>query len=256
VPDRAPAAPDRLVWLGHASVLLELDGVRLLTDPVLRGRIGHLRRHAPQVAPPGHVDAVLISHAHRDHLDLPTLRSLQPRPGVIVVPPGVARTLRRLTGVEVVELAVGEQLELDGARVLAVPAVHHAKRTPLGAPSGAVGYVIESVSGRRVYFAGDTEVFDDMAALRPLDVALLPIWGWGSTLGPGHMDPFEATDALELLRPRVAEPIHWGTLLPIGLERRHGNLLHDPLLTFERAATERCPGLRLVVLAPGEDLVL
>jgi L-ascorbate metabolism protein UlaG (beta-lactamase superfamily) len=246
---------DRVTWLGHATVLLELGGVRLLTDPVLRGRVAHLRRHAPQPEAPEGVDAVLISHAHRDHLDLPTLRGLRPRPPVIVTPTGVARTLRRLTGAEVVELEAGERLELEGASVVAVPAVHDAKRSPLAQSSGAVGYVVEA-AGRRVYFAGDTEAFPGMADLGPLDLALLPIWGWGPTLGPGHMDPEQAVAALELLRPRAVVPIHWGTLLPIGLQRRHGNVLRDPVHRFERGAAERTPEVAVHVLAPGQALAL
>lgn len=247
--------PDRLTWLGHATVLLELAGVRLLTDPVLRGRVAHLRRHAPEIDAPGEIDAVLISHAHRDHLDLPTLRSLEPRPPLIVAPTGVGRTLRRLTGAEVVELEAGERLELEGVSVLAVPAVHDAKRTPLGSASGAIGYVVQTAQ-RRVYFAGDTEVYPEMADLGPLDVALLPIWGWGPSLGPGHMDPEEAVQALGLLRPKAAVPIHWGTLLPIGLERRHGNVLRDPVHRFERGAAEHAPDVTVRVLTPGEALGL
>jgi L-ascorbate metabolism protein UlaG (beta-lactamase superfamily) len=243
---------DRLTWLGHATVLLELGGVRLLTDPVLRDRVAHLRRHAAAAAISGPVDAVLISHAHRDHLDLPTLRALAPAPRRIVVPAGVARTLRRLTGVEAVELAAGESVELErGGRVLAVPAVHESRRRPMGPVSDAVGYVVEA-GGRRVYFAGDTAVHDGMRELGPIDVALLPIWGWGTSLGPGHMDPDQAVEALTLLRPKLTVPIHWGTLLPIGLRRRHRAVLRDPVEAFVRGAAERCPDLRVAVLAPGE----
>jgi L-ascorbate metabolism protein UlaG (beta-lactamase superfamily) len=246
---------DRLTWLGHATVLLQLGGVRLLTDPVLRGRVAHLRRHAPPVPTPEAIDAVLISHAHRDHLDLPTLRGLQPRPPLIVTPTGVGRTLRRLTGAEVLELEAGERVELEGASVFAVPAVHDAKRSPLGQSSGAVGFVVQT-DRRRVYFAGDTEVFPGMADLGPIDLALLPIWGWGTSLGPGHMDPDEAVEALTLLRPRAVVPIHWGTLLPIGLERRHGNLLRDPVHRFERGAAQRVPDVAVHVLATGQELPL
>ena len=114
--------------------------------------------------------------------------------------------------------------------------------------------VIDRCANRE--FAGDTAVFADMEQLRPIDVALLPIWGWGPTLGPGHMDPEDAVHALELLRPRIAVPIHWGTLLPIGLERRHGNLLRDPVHRFERGAAQQVPEVQVRVLAPGEELAL
>jgi L-ascorbate metabolism protein UlaG (beta-lactamase superfamily) len=250
--------PDRLTWLGHATVLLEVGGARLLTDPVLRGRVAHLRRHAPSVPPPRDVDAVLLSHAHRDHLDLPTLRSLNPTPPLIVAPAGVGRTLRRLTGTEVREVSPGDAVEVAGAHVEAVPAVHDGRRSPVARMSDSLGYVVSPAhgAGPRVYFAGDTAVTDDMTHLGEVDVALLPIWGWGPSLGPGHMDPGEAVDALALIRPRVAVPIHYGTLLPIGLGRRYGRVLRDPLETFEAAAAERVPETRVAVLASGEDLAL
>ncbi|MBX5441628.1 MAG: MBL fold metallo-hydrolase [Solirubrobacteraceae bacterium] len=246
---------DRLTWLGHATVLVEVGGARLLTDPVLRRRVAHLRRHAPAVPAPRDVDAVLLSHAHRDHLDLPTLRRLQPRPPLVVAPRGVGRTLRRLTGAEVRELEPGETTAVGPVRVVAVPAVHRVRRSPLGPASGALGFVVQH-GGRRVYFAGDTEAFPQMADLGPLDAALLPIWGWGTSLGPGHMDPVQAADAVALLRPRLAVPIHWGTLLPLGVERRRGHVLRDPVDAFVRAAAERHPQTRVAVLAPGEAVDL
>jgi L-ascorbate metabolism protein UlaG (beta-lactamase superfamily) len=246
---------DRLTWLGHASVLLELDGVRLLTDPVLRGRVAHLRRHAPPVGDLGAIDAVLVSHAHRDHLDRPTLRALRPAPGKILVPPGAGRHVRGSTAAEVRELAAGEAADVGAARVRAVPAVHDGRRNPGAGACDAVGFVVEA-AGRRIYFAGDTAVYDGMRDLGPLDVALLPIWGWGPSLGSGHMDPSEAVDALALLRPATVVPIHWGTLLPIGLGRRHGRVLHEPAQTFAHEARERCPDVRVAVLGVGEAMAL
>lgn len=249
---------DRVTWLGHATVLVELGGARLLTDPVLRGRVAHLRRHAAPVPPPKDVDAVLVSHAHRDHLDLPTLRALSPPPRLIVAPTGVGRTLRRLTGTEVRELSAGDDLAVGGARVDAVPAVHDGRRSPVAQRSESLGYVLSpaGVDGPRVYFAGDTAVNDDMRGLGRIDLALMPIWGWGPSLGPGHMDPGEAVDALALIRPRIAVPIHYGTLLPIGLGRRYGHVLRDPLARFQEAAAERVPETTVVVLSAGEDLAL
>lgn len=253
--------PDRVTWLGHATVLVELNGTRLLTDPVLRGRIAHLRRHAVPIAPPTDIDAVLVSHAHRDHLDLPTLRALSPPPPLIVAPSGVGRTLKRLVGrgqVEVRELGAGDALEVAGAHVVAVTAVHESRRSPVGHFSDSLGYVLSPAGGDgpRVYFAGDTVVNDAMRRLGPIDVALMPIWGWGPSLGPGHMDPGEAVDALELIRPRIAVPIHYGTLLPIGLGRRYGHVLRDPLERFRQAAAERVPETTVAVLGAGEDLAL
>src|SRR4051794_37024120 len=133
------AVTDRLTWLGHATVLVEVAGAALLTDPVLRPRVAHLRRYAVAPPPPA-VDAILVSHAHPDHLDLPSLRLLAPQ-SPVVVPPGAARALRR-SGREVHELAPGQALEVGAVHVVAVPAVHDGRRSPLSRPAAAIGYLI------------------------------------------------------------------------------------------------------------------
>ena len=111
-------------------------------------------------------------------------------------------------------------------------------------------------AGPRVYFAGDTEVFDSMAGLGAPDVALLPVWGWGPSLGPGHMDPEQAAEAAALIGPAVAVPIHWGTYLPFGLERRHGHLLRDPPHRFAGEVARLAPDTRVEILRPGQELAL
>ena len=105
-----------------------------------------------------------------------------------------------------------------------MPAVHGGSRGRRGPEIEALGYVING-GGHRAYFAGDTDLFDGMADLGALDLALLPVAGWGPSVGPGHLDPARAARALTLLRPRAAVPIHWGTLYPMGLRR----LRPDPL---------------------------
>src|SRR3954469_21378796 len=90
-PAAARAVDDRLTWLGHATVLLELGGARILTDPVLRPRVAHLRREVPVPGDVGRLDAILVSHGHHDHLDLPTLRRLDPSAPVLA-PPDAAGT--------------------------------------------------------------------------------------------------------------------------------------------------------------------
>jgi L-ascorbate metabolism protein UlaG (beta-lactamase superfamily) len=232
-------------------VLIELGGVRILTDPVLRTRVAYLRRHgAPPHAPRG-LDAVLISHLHHDHLDLPSLRRLSGRPRV-VAPRGAGRLLRR-AGFEVEELEQGERTEIRGVRVEAVRAVHSPSRLPLrGLQAEPLGFVI----GERpsVYFAGDTDLFPEMARLAPLDVALLPVAGWGPSLGPGHLDAARAAHAAALLQARLAIPIHWGTLHP-PLSRR-GDWFSRPRAEFAAQVGAVAPEVEVRVLRPGESTSL
>jgi L-ascorbate metabolism protein UlaG (beta-lactamase superfamily) len=242
----------RITWLGHATVLIELGPLRLLTDPVLRSRIAHLRRHVPAPEPPDRLDAVLLSHLHRDHADGPSLRRL-PRDVPVVAPAGTARVVRGLGAGKVIELRAGERLPLEGGTVIAVPAEHDGRRSPLHPAVDALGFVVER--GPRVYFAGDTDLFEGMADLRPLDVALVPIWGWGTSLGPGHLDPLGAARAVALLQPRVVLPIHWATYLPIGYRSDHA-LLREPGPAFAAHVAELAPATRVALLKPGEALDL
>ena len=233
----------RVTWLGHSTVLLETGGgTRLLTDPLLRARVGPLVRHAALPPHPGPVDAVLLSHLHHDHLDRPSLRTVD---APVIGPPGTSLAAPG----DVVELPPGGSHSVGDAVVRAVEAVHDGRRWPhlRRRDDDAIGFVVEA-GGRRVYFAGDTEVFPGMADLGPLDLALVPIWGWGPSVGVGHMDPGEAVEALTLLRPAVVVPIHFGTYLRFGLGTE---LLTDPLEAFVARAAERLPAIRLEVLEPG-----
>ncbi len=239
----------RVTYLGHATTLVELDGVRLLTDPLLRRRVLHLRRSGP-VPPLGHVDAVLLSHGHQDHLDVPSLRRL-PRETTVVVPTGLGRVVRARGFRDVREVEEGDEVELGGVTVRATHADHHGRALP-GRSRAAVGFAL--LGSGRVFFAGDTGLFEGMAGLVPdLDLALLPIWGWGPTLGPGHLDPSGAAEALTLLRPRLAVPIHWGTLRPAYRSTRAG-FLRAPADAFVAAAHELAPEVDVRVLEPGESL--
>src|SRR5262249_40402793 len=163
------------------------DGMRFLTDPVLRSRLVHLRRQveAHDRESATELDAVLISHLHHDHVDVPSLRSLG-RETPMLAPPGAGNFLRRRRFSAVTELAPGESHGIGEVVVTAVeaePPGGRAWRPSVG--SEAVGFVVSGT--RRAYFAGDTDLFDGMADLSGgLDLALLPVWGWGPTLGAGH----------------------------------------------------------------------
>ncbi len=246
---------DRVTWIGHATVLIELGGVRLLTDPLLRGRLGHLRRHGPMPAAgtTEDIDAVLISHLHLDHLDLPSLQRLPPSTRLLV-PRGAGDFLRRRGFHAAEEIAAGEHVRVGELTVTAVPAVHDGRRRPYG--GGPAADAIGFVAGDRVYFAGDTDLFDAMAELRGLDVALIPVWGWGPSLGDGHLDPPAAARAAALVRPRVAVPIHWGTFYPRVLARYKPHRLTDPPHEFAAAVARLAPDVAVRVLAPGESVPL
>jgi L-ascorbate metabolism protein UlaG (beta-lactamase superfamily) len=231
-------------------VLIELDGARILTDPLLRNRVAHLRRVQP-VDPRGleRLDAVLVSHGHYDHLDGPSLRKLDPATPV-VAPAGLDRALRRAGRREVIEVDSGDEVPLGDVLVEATPAQHS------GAAglrrSEVIGFTVRGTSS--VYFAGDTDLFDGMRALGPVDLALVPIWGWGSSIGPGHLNPERAAEALGLLGARVAVPIHWGTYYP--LHGRRGAFLTEPPVAFRRAAAKVAPHTRVELLSLGERLEL
>ncbi|MDX6660809.1 MAG: hypothetical protein QOJ55_1631 [Solirubrobacteraceae bacterium] len=255
-PPPGNASEDRLTWVGHATVLLELGGRRLLTDPVLRSRVGPLIRAgaAPDLAVTHGLDAVLVSHLHYDHLDARSLRRIDDTTPVIA-PRGAAPVVRGFGFANVTELAVGETADVGGVGVRAVPAHHKGQRRPLGPRAEAIGFVVGA--DRPVYFAGDTELFAGMADLAGrLDTALLPVAGWGPTLGRGHLRPREAAVALTRLRPRRAVPIHWGTLRPFGLRFRHDRAPAEPARAFARHAAELAPSVEVSVLAAGEALEL
>ena len=132
----------------------------------------------------------------------------------------------------------------------ATHAEHASGRGPFSPRSSALGYVVSgSVS---VYFAGDTDLFDAMTELGPLDLALLPVWGWGARLPAGHLDPLRAAEALRLLRPRAAVPIHWGTFRA-PFAPKSGSA---PALEFERAAARVAPDVKVRTLEIGETFVL
>lgn len=241
-----------MTYVGHATVLVQVDGTTVVTDPVLRRRVAHLRRHAefdPDTLPA--VDAVLISHLHGDHLDVASIRRIG-RDVSVLVPRGAGAFLRR-KGFTATELAPGETTSVGGLEVEAVHAEHHGKRMPFGPDAPSLGYVL-SGGGRRVYFAGDTELFAGMAEIgsRRLDLALLPVAGWGPRLGPGHMDATQAAEAAALLRPAVAVPIHWGTYSAMGTDSLWG----DAPAAFAERVSQTAPGVRVEVLAPGASLAL
>jgi L-ascorbate metabolism protein UlaG (beta-lactamase superfamily) len=235
-----------VTWLGHSTAAIRLDGLLVATDPVLRRRVAHLRRKEPvDLGALDGLGAVVVSHVHYDHLDLRSLSYLDPRMP-IVVPTGAGALLRRRGFRDVREVEAGDELDVGAVHVRATHAEHDAARRPGTRRTAAVGFVL--VGTQSVYFAGDTDLFDGMAALGEIDLALLPVAGWGPRLPPGHLDPGRAAEALTLLRPRIAIPIHWGTYAPWRPSRGDDN----PAREFAATAATVAPDVEVRVLRLSE----
>jgi L-ascorbate metabolism protein UlaG (beta-lactamase superfamily) len=243
---------DRLTYIGHATTLLLLGGVSILTDPMLRAGLGPLRRQgpAPDSEVSGTANLVLISHLHRDHLDVPSLRRI-PDATPVVVPRGASRWAGQGGAADIREIGVGESINVEGVEVSGIRAKHDGYRDlHRGSQIEPLGYLIRS-GERTVYFAGDTDLFPEMSELRSVDLALLPIWGWGPSVGPGHLDPQRAARAVELIRPRIVVPIHWGTFYPAGLRLLRPEPLTRPAREFESLVGDIAPEVEVRILQPG-----
>lgn len=248
---------DRLTFLGHSTVLVDLDGVRVLTDPLLGHMAGGaIRRHVPTVLPETLRDlaAVFVSHGHLDHLDLASLRALPGRP-TFIVPAGLGRTVARAVEGPVREVRPGDHVRVADLTLEAVPAAHSPRRSPFTTAEGALGALI--AGSATVYFAGDTDLFPEMRRMSGrVDVALLPVGGWGPTLGRGHLDPGRAAEAAARVRPAIAVPIHWGTLYPFGLRRLVGRPFDGPGEAFRVALASRAADVVARILQPGQSMAL
>ena len=210
-----------VTWLGHATAVAHLGPARVLFDPLMRSRA----RAA------GRVDVVLVTHSHVDHLNRWSLKAVD-RDTHLVVPKGARHIVEDLGFRELTELDAGDQLEVAGAQVTAVPTRHDHGRWKKSSSPVALGYVV-SGGGATVHHAGDVDysdhaVFDDIGKRHAIDAALLPIGGmmpvWWyrarrAALDQGvHIDPDCALDIYERLGAKALVPVHWGTVhLPFGL---------------------------------------
>ncbi|MGI9644989.1 MAG: MBL fold metallo-hydrolase [Ilumatobacteraceae bacterium] len=249
------SAADRptITFVGHASVAIQVAGTTILTDPVLTDRLKHLRRvgAVAEDFDPATIDVVAISHQHHDHLHVASLKRL-PRSAHAVVPRGLGTKVAKLGFERVSELTVGESVDHDRVTITAVPAHHDDHRHPGMARIEPLGYVFDA-DGWSAYFPGDTDVYPEMADLHP-DLTLIPVWGWGPTLGGGHLDPERAAEALELLGSRTAIPIHWGTLWPYHVRRN--DRLTLPPKELADAVHRRGLDVDVIEVPPGGTVTL
>jgi L-ascorbate metabolism protein UlaG (beta-lactamase superfamily) len=238
--DRLPevhSGQTAVTWIGHASYVVRIGGLTVLTDPVWSRKIPGVK---PRLTPPGvplsgvgRVDAVVISHNHYDHLDAPTIRQL-PRDTPMLVPAMLGYWFRRRNFTQVVELDWWESVKLDEVELSFVPAHHWSRRGLTDTCKSLWGGWVLSSGDTKVYFAGDTGYghwFGEIADHHPgLDLALLPVGAYEPNwfMKPVHMNPEEAVQACADLGARRMSTMHWGTFV----------LSQEPLLDPVRKAAK------------------
>lgn len=202
--------PNTLSFWGHAACYVDLDGTGIVTDPVFNGWLGHVfPRTAPAPLPSAYDQAriVLISHAHRDHLDRSTLATFSAAATILCPLPAV----EHVTGIpaQVIGMAPGDSYPFPGGTIVAVPALHPEGRNSLAANSdgGALGYVIITPA-RTLYYTGDTSYFDGfkaVAATYAPEVVLMNL--------NAHLHAGEALQAIRDLGAPVVVLLHHGAYL-------------------------------------------
>ena len=252
----APGEPARLVWLGHASWLVQMEGVSLLLDPVLGDSIAGFARRNGKVplradALPA-VDAQLVTHNHYDHMDAPSLRAIA-APVVVGL-----ENARHMNGrMPVTELGWWDTVEVGGVRVTYVPSQHWSRRSLNDANVSLWGGFVIEGGGVSIYHSGDTAYFEGFAEIGRrfprLDAALLPIGAYDPRwfMSKQHMDPREALDAFQDLKARTVVAMHWGTF------KLTDEPLDEPPALFRQDATARGFGEDVArVAAVGETITL
>lgn len=247
---------DKVTFLGHATILIEINGLRILTDPFIRNSVAHLKREAPPVKKEflENIDLVLLSHHHQDHLDFKSLKRINPP--LVVGGPKTKEVLgkRNITAIDLFE---GDVFSFKGVEIKSFKANHpHSKTLPFKRTSGVpVGFIVEG--NKKVYFAGDTDLFPEMGELskEAIDLAALPIWGWGPKLGTGHLDPKRAALATELIQPKIVIPIHFGTYFPRLLKNGRDTLTSKGP-EFREAVVNSTAKSEVFVLKPGQEILI
>jgi L-ascorbate metabolism protein UlaG (beta-lactamase superfamily) len=251
-----------VTYIGHATLLIQVGETRILTDPNFDPRLGRI---LPRVAPPGialdelpELDAILLTHAHADHLSFDSLDRLREIP--IIAPPAVANWLRRLGYRESVPIGPGERVDIATLNIHAATATHRGNRYGFDRWRSAANMYLIDAGDTTAFFAGDTALDTDTHGMvervlwergQELDLAMLPIgyapW-WKPGFRRGHLTHDDALALFERLRAKMFLPYHWGTF-------RHVTATAHDAIHRLRAAIERHPlrsGVRII--EPGESI--
>ncbi len=244
-----------ITWLGHAGFLIQQEGVNILIDPnwaLWHGPVKRVRHPSLYAHDLPKIDLVLITHAHFDHLHLPSLRRIASQQPV-VVPRGVGSVLKRCNFSSITELDTWQSITFRDLRITLTPARHWGARMIHDTHRHFGGYLIESTQ-RSVFHCGDSALFDGFKEIgnrAAIDVALMPIGAYEAPSGrPVHMNPEEALDAFEMLSAGILIPMHHDTF-PLG-----GEPIHEPVQRLKIAASQREIMERVRVMVEGETLVL
>ena len=215
----------KTIWFGHSSVLLEIEGVRIMTDPVLTDVIspvpflyGIKRMHPPPIPLQdlSHIDAVLISHDHYDHLDMATVKHLAAQGTHFYVGLGVGAHLERwgVPNGQIHEMDWWESLPFKGLTINCTPARHYSGRKWMNNPTLWASWVIKGAD-HTVYYSGDTGYANHFREIHKrfgdMDLTLMKVGAYGETWLDIHMDPESAIKAQQDLGGKVLLPVHWAT---------------------------------------------